>query len=177
MRAPALALLMLVPMISAADTYVPMCPASPPSSWQGTSNGVDYSLYFGMGNLFEDIAACFSVPVSYYEFSVTFPAGVVNPQIATNAQSPDIIWSDPTDPTSGSTATISGSAADITRISIGASVDDTAPPGGTMGPVVFRIDSLTASAPEPATLIPAGLALLALAFGRRWRTRRCLPVS
>jgi hypothetical protein len=178
MRATTLAFLLLLPTISAADTYVPTCPSSP-GSWQGTLNGIGYSVYSGLDNLSENIAACFSAPVSFYAFSLTFPSGVVNPHVATNMQYTSVTWSDPPVPYIGPIATASGPAPDVTEMFIGASVDRVQLPGGLLGPVGFAFISLTGSgsgisqigdAPEPATLTLIGSALFALPLARRWRS-------
>jgi hypothetical protein len=181
MRATIL-MLLLFPAISAADAYIPMCPATPPTPWSYTLDGVGYSLYGpGLDNYSESLAACFSVPVSYFEFKVTFPTGAISPEIATNIQYTYVLWSEPqfVPPLgvapSGPIATVIGTVGGgVTALNIGASVGGIAPPGGPLGLVGFSFVSLNdasvmAAVPEPSTLSLIGLGLFAIAIAGRWR--------
>jgi hypothetical protein len=117
--------------------------------------------------------------VSYFEFSVAFPAGAVNPGVSTNLQYTIVTISNPLFSYMGPTATVTGTAPNVTYMSIGSSES---PYSGSLfylsGVTFTNLNNPPATgisqvgdAPEPATLTLGGLALLAMALGRRWRTR------
>jgi hypothetical protein len=168
-------------MMAAADTYVPM-----PGPFNGPyPNIVDRIgwAYGGNGfsNYSEDILIYFSAPVSYFEFSAVFPSGAVHPGVSTNLQYTNVTWSDPLYSYMGRTATVRGTAPNVTYMSIGLSES---PYSGSVFPatgIVFTNLNNPSStgitqvgdAPEPATLSLAALALIAMVVGRRrWIAER-----
>ena len=180
MRATTLALLLL-PMMAAADTFNGPYPYM--------ANGIGYAYNEDPSNYSEGIQVYFSAPVSYYEFSVSFARGVINPQVSDFVQcstcTPTVTWIElPPYSPYGLMATVSGTAPNVTQMNVTVSIDRSTPVYvGPLGFVPFTITNLNnpsstgitqvGDAPEPATLSLAGLALIAMVVGRRrWIAER-----
>jgi len=172
-------------MIALADGYVPI-PGPFNGPYPYVVDGIGWA-YGGEGlsNYAEDILIYFSAPVSYFEFSAVFPSGAVNPSVSTNLQYTNVTWSDPLYSYMGRTATVRGTAPNITYMSIGLGESPYSGPVFPPTGIVFTNLNNPPSTgitqvgdtPEPATLSLAALALIAMVAGRRrWVRSKMAPV-
>ena len=178
MRATTIALLLL-PMIAAADTFNGPYPYM--------VNGIGYAYNEDPSSYSESLQVYFSAPVSYYEFSISLPTSVTSPQVYAYVQcstcTSTVTWTRlPPYVPYGLMATASGTAPNVTQMSVTVTIDPSTPSSvGPPGFVPFTISNLnnspsagisqTGDAPEPATLTLSGFALLALVVSRQWWRR------
>lgn len=156
-------------MIAMADTFN--------GPYPNTVDGIGWA-YGGedLSNYSADYVIYFSAPVSYFEFSAGFPIGAMSPGVATNSQYTSVTINNPLVPYLGPTATVTGTAPNVTSMYIGLSESPYSPSLFYASGVVFTNLNNPPSTgitqtPEPAMLTLSGLVLLAIVLGRRWLTR------
>lgn len=162
-------------MFSTADTFTGPYPY--------TVDGISYAYTEDLSNNFSvGIQVYFNAPVSYYEFSVVFDRGDVNPQVYTftgcsDCTSTVTLTELPPFVPGGALATVSGTAPNVTQMAVTLGIDPSTPASvGPLVPLGFAFTNLNnppstgisqIGAPEPSTLILFGSGLLALAGARR----------